>query len=203
MAVIWEKGECTIRYNTIAILCVSFCREFQFENFLLLVGLGLFIILMISMCWSYCADSEKEAEHFKIESNRKVIAQEVRPGLIIVRNCDSAEDTMRVIQEYDAMMEDGRTMQGFPQCGGIFQSAHTRAMYVQQRGYPFPPGHAQNIPDGANCGSLIDMDMEEVCRPPPYAPIPVANGNNIAPVPSSSTMGTAPNLTVTDQMQRS
>ena len=102
------------------------------------------------------------------------MAKEVRPGLIIVQNSKDAEETLRIIQEYDAM-QGQISRNTFPQHGGIAEAANTRATYLQSASPPYysntsyttsfsTPGSA--VPTE----TLIDMDIDELCRPPPYAP---------------------------------
>ena len=137
-------------------------------NFMLLIGLSVAMFFMLSFCWSYCG--EEESEKSESDLGHRVIAREVRPGLIIVQNSKDAEETLRIIQEYDAM-QGQISPRSFPQLGGVPEAANTRATYLQAAS----PSYYSTTPQITSTGSvptetLIDVDIGELCRPPPYAP---------------------------------
>ena len=118
---------------------------------------------MLSFCWSSCG--EEEIDRNDSDTGQRVIAREVRPGLVIVQNSKDAEETLRIIREYDNMQGQVSPC-SFSQYGGV-ETANTRSTYLQA---PSPPYYS-NVSENAATETLIDIDMDELCRPPPYAPM--------------------------------
>ena len=141
---------------------------------MLLTGICVVIFLLLSLCWKYCANEEKGTSLFESENGERVIAREVRPGLIVVQNCRTADETLRIIQEYDVMRGE-MPLRQFPQYGGINppSPAHTTCTYVQNLSPGNSPHHlmpntdANELHNSATCETLIDIG-DEVARPPPY-----------------------------------
>ena len=145
-------------------------------NLLLLIGLCVLMFFMLNFCWSYCAEEERDNS---AEQRNRVIAKEVRPGLIIVQNSKDAEETLRIIQEYDAM-QGQIAPNTFPQQGGIAEAANTRATYLQAASPPYCSATTSfSTPGPVPTDTLIDIDINELCRPPPYAPFNTINNEVI------------------------
>ncbi len=135
-----------------------------------IAAIGLALFLIISACWNYCATDDNETGQKEDPAPRqKVAASEVRPGLIFVEGYPTNQDTLRIIQEYDAMRGPQSHLTNFIpfRPADILHGPGTpNNAFLQQPMSNFP---AQNIhiPDG----SLIDLQTPTLGeRPPPYVP---------------------------------
>ena len=146
---------------------ISIVRLFHMGNLLLLIGLSVVMFFMLSFCWSYCGEEDREKSNS--DGGHRVIAREVRPGLIIVQNSKDAEETLRIIQEYDAM-QGQMSPNRFPQLGNVPEAANTRATYLQAACPSYYSSTTQVATKNIPTETLIDIDISELGRPPPYAP---------------------------------
>ena len=144
-----------------------FFRLFQFGNLLLITGVCLLVILLLSLCYTFCSRDNKDTRLFDCHTGRKIIAREVRPGLIVIQNCQDSDETLQMLQNCDTTETDV-PLQHFQQYGGVSQpntSSATTETYIQS-GSPshFSNVRSQRIPESATCEALIDIDMEENCK---------------------------------------
>ncbi len=143
--------------RTVEILLQSACPNSIFE----LCFLVLILALLVSLFAWCCVPDDHEQNRILEHSNQSVIAAEVRPGLIVVQNSPSTVDTLRIIQEYNAIQ--GYTSPGrFPQCAAIAEAANTKASYQQRTNYDY-----MNLSDNSPSANAA---TEELHRPPPYVP---------------------------------
>ena len=142
---------------------------FQFGNLLLITGVCLLVILLLSLCYTFCARDNKDTRLFDCDTGRKIIASEVRPGLIVIQNCQDSDETLQMLQNCESSETD-MPLQHFQQYGGVSQpddsTSATRETFIQSGS----PSHFSNvrsqrkIPESATCETLIDIDMEENCK---------------------------------------
>ena len=136
---------------------------------MLITGICLLVILLIGLCWAYCAKDRKDVPYYECDTGRKIIAREVRPGLIVVQNCQHSDETLQIIKEYDSMVEEAMPLHTVPQYGGITNHAADTSdntdTYIQAGG----PSCFSNVRSQRSTGSytnetLIDLEVEEGSR---------------------------------------
>ncbi len=124
------------------------------------------MILLLSLCYTFCSRDNKDARLFDCDTGRKIIAREVRPGLIVIQNCQDSDETLQMLASQDGS-DTELPLQHFQQYGGVSQpdGSATRETYIQS-GSPshFSNVRSQRIPESATCETLIDIDLEENCK---------------------------------------
>ena len=153
---------------------VLFRVGLQLSHLLALGGGAVFILLLISILWNYCADDESAADQptkktKQTEKSEQVVVAEVRPGLILIRGSPNSQETLRIVQEYDAMANHSRVPPPPPGHDSAYFYGVAQGMI---------PAHSagMNVFDGAAAPPLQQpsatelIDFEGDIRPPPYAP---------------------------------
>ena len=81
-----------------------------------LIVLCTILLLLLNLCWQQCRRNEKTIDDMNASREQPadgersmVFAREVRPGLVLVQGSPNAEETKRLVNEYDMMKASGKS----------------------------------------------------------------------------------------------
>ena len=167
----------------------------MFQTLLMGAIMGVLLLLLLSLCWSKCAgdDSCGDGKDQQGQQKSTVVAQEIKPGILVIQG-GTNEETMRIVQEYEAIRAhshhqapalynygSNRTLAHYQQQAPAPQMMHGAPGMVMapsyQGGGPSAPVPAlPSAPQAAAASApdpsfqLIDFDPSDpLMRPPPYA----------------------------------
>lgn len=144
------------------------------ENLIFLVLVGIVCFLIIASCWYYCSDYNRnggdngELDMYGFTDRdasgvrRLVIAQEIRPGLMLVHG--NQEEIHKIVCHYDAVRRQ-ETSQQYGACATSDVSSPFTQTQYQTR---------PSAPTDAALGSynVNDFHRGVLASPPPYEAVP-------------------------------
>ncbi|CAH1788763.1 unnamed protein product [Owenia fusiformis] len=130
----------------------------KLSNVLLILGVLLALLICIWIIWNYCSGNEtKSSSQDSDETQRFIIAQEVQPGLLVIKS--TYDHNFRIMKEYEEM--SGRPVASY----GAMAPPNERPGRRCSTTYDTVPC----VPQAAQVNhNLIEIDNTQT-RPPPYA----------------------------------